>query len=182
MRQFILAAATALFIAPALADEIAYTGYVEGMQVSSDFSALPEPVRVKRQQLIEIANAGDTKSLQAVVSAQSKPTQFASLSTDPVIALRENSADPQGHQMLAVMRNLLDMPYAVIWPDTAETLYIWPYLANVNFEHLTPRVSVDIYRLSSHEEYLEALDFDGWFGWRVVMDKDGNWLEFVNGD
>lgn len=172
-----------LFTPAALAqDEARYDPYAD-MVVSDDLAALPAPVRLKRQQLIEATRTGDIESLRAIMDAQEAPPNVSfGLPDDPVAYLREQSADPEGRQMLALLRNLLEMPYAVLGASSDTPSYVWPYLALADIENLTPEQSVDAYRLITPEQLEDMHQFGGWFWWRVYIGPDGEWQAFVAGD
>lgn len=172
-----------LFMPAALAqDEAAYDPYAD-MVVSDDLSALPEPVRRKHEQLIEATRTGDIEGLRAIIAAQDTPPNVSfGLPDDPVAYLKEQSADPEGRQMLALLRNLLEMPYAVLGASSDTPNYVWPYLALADIENLTPEQTVDAFRLVTPDQLEDMRQFGGWFWWRVYIGKDGEWQAFVAGD
>ena len=172
-----------LLASPAIAqDEAAYDPYAD-MVVSDDLGALPKPVRLKRSQLIEATRSGDIESLRAIIAAQDAPPNVSfGLPDDPVAYLKEQSADPEGRQMLALLRNLLEMPYAVLGASSDTPSYVWPYLAIADIESLTPEQTVDALRLVIPEDLENMRQFGGWFWWRVYIGPDGEWQAFVAGD
>ncbi len=152
-------------------------------QVSDDISALPEPVRAKRQALIDAARSGDIEALAPIIDAQESPPNVSFGDPDNALAyLREASEDDDGRQILGLLLDLFDQPYA-FYPDSGgETYYIWPYLAEVDPNALTPEQTVDAYRLLNSEQIEELKQFGGWYYWRTFISESGEWSAFVAGD
>lgn len=177
-----LAAAFALAL-PATAQE-AESDYVwPEPEISSDISALPPPVQEKRQQLIDAARTGDIEALQAIIDAQDLPPRVSFGDPDDVLAyLKDVSEDDDGRQILGLLVDLLDQPYA-FYPDSGgETYYIWPYLAEINPETLTPAQQVDAYRLLDKAQIDELAHMGAWYFWRTFISESGEWSAFVAGD
>jgi len=184
MRLIVTVLSALLLLMPAaLAQQEAdYDPYAD-MVVSDDLGALPEAVRLKHEQLIEATKTGDIESLRAIIEAQGTPPNVSfGLPDDPVAYLKEQSADPEGRQILALLRNLLEMPYAVLGASSDTPNYVWPYLALADIENLTPEQTVDAFRLITPEQLEDMHQFGGWFWWRVYIGKDGEWQAFVAGD
>ncbi|MBJ7577615.1 hypothetical protein JHC09_06915 [Devosia sp. MC532] len=181
MRILVVALASSIAMVTPSPAQSTYVAFIPEMHVSEDVSWLPDAVQHKRDALIRAAVSGDPKQIAGVVAAQKTPAQFPSLSKDVEVALRENSKDDGGRQILGMMRDLLDLPFAIIPTSATTNLYVWPYLQHVDFSQATPRVTVDAYRVLSPQEYESAVDFGGWTGWRVVIDEDGNLVEFMVG-
>jgi len=178
--RIITIAALALFglLAPVSAQEAP-----PELVVSSDLSALPEPVRAMRERLIEAARTGDIEALRPIMDAQAKPPNVSfGNPEDPIASLKKASADGEGVELLAVMLNLLDAPYGILG-EGDDTVYIWPYLAGMtDVSKLTPEQNVDAYRLLTPEQYEEFIAREGWYNWRLVIGADGVWLAFTAGD
>jgi hypothetical protein len=181
MRSMLLALAL-LILAPAALAQDEYNPYFD-LEISDDIAALPEAVQETRSQLIEATRSGDIESLRAIIEAQGgAPTVSFGLPDDPVGYLREQSLDPEGRQILALLRNLLEMPYAVLGASSETPNYVWPYLALVDLDALTPEQAVDAYRLVDPDDLAGMREFGGWIYWRVYIGPDGEWQAFVAGD
>lgn len=175
---FLLAAAAV----PALAQDEDFDPYAN-VTVSDDLTALPEPVRAMREALIAATKSGDIENLRPIMEAQAHPpTVSYGGPDDPVAYLREQSDDPEGKPTLALLRNLLEMPYAILPSEDDQASYVWPYLAVIDLETLTPEQTVDAYRLVDQQEFSDMGAFGGWFWWRVYIAEDGEWTAFVAGD
>lgn len=152
--------------------------------VSSDLSALPEPVRKTRDALIAAALTGDIEALRPIVKAQAfPPTVSYGGPDDAVDYLKSQSADGAGAEPLAILLDLLSAPYAIFDSGSGNPSYVWPYLAVVpDLSALTPPEKVDAYRILSHEQFTELVDLEAWYYWRVYIGHDGEWQAFVAGD
>lgn len=167
---------------PALAQDAEFDPFAN-VVVSDDLAALPEPVRAMREALIAATRSGDIDNLRPIMEGQDfPPTVSYGEPDDPVAYLRDQSTDPEGKPTLALLRNLLEMPYAILPSENGNDSYVWPYLAIIDLNALTPEQTVDAYRLVTKEEFDDMGEFGGWFWWRVYIGKDGEWQAFVAGD
>jgi hypothetical protein len=167
---------------PVLAQDEEFDPYAN-VVVSDDITALPEPVRTMREALIAATRSGDIENLRPIMEAQEfPPTVSYGGPDDPVAYLREQSEDPEGKPTLALLRNLLEMPYAILPSEDGKDSYVWPYLAIIDLSALTPEQTVDAYRLIDQEQFDDMAEFGGWFWWRVYIAEDGEWQAFVAGD
>src|SRR4051812_42321325 len=116
MRGLTLAVLMALGASQAvLAEDAApYDPYAD-MVVSDDIAALPQAVQDKRAALIAVTKSGDIEGLRAIFDAQkTQPTVSFGGPDDAVAFLKTESADGAGVETLAVLRDLLEAPYATI--------------------------------------------------------------------
>lgn len=183
MRMSIAFAATLALAMPAIAQEEPAAYVWPTPEVSSDISALPEAVQATRQKLIDAARTGDIEALQAVIDAQEVPPNVSFGDPDDAVKyLKDVSEDDEGRQILGLLLDLFDQPYA-FYPDSGgETNYIWPYLAEMDPSALTPEQQVDTYRLLNTEQIEELKQFGGWYYWRTIITETGEWTAFVAGD
>jgi hypothetical protein len=181
MRRLILAAALALSaIGPAVGQglEVPADGYV----VSNDVTLLPAKVRQKRAALLAIAGSGELASLGPLLDSDGTVVSFGD-PEDKIAYLRDNSRDPDGVQILALLAELLEAPYAAMKGGDGDAIYTWPYLAAfTDLTHLTPAQRVDAYKLVTPDELDEMVKLDAWYDWRVVINANGQLAAFVAGD
>lgn len=178
-RPLVLAAAL-LLATPALAQDSEAWPVPE---ISSDLSVLPEPVRATRQALIEAARTGDVEALRPIIEAQkSPPTVSYGEPEDGLAYLKDTSEDGEGRQILGLLIDLLDQPFAYFPDGEGETYYVWPYLSQLDPTALTPEQEVDAYRLLNAEQLQELRDLEAWYYWRVYISESGEWSAFVAGD
>lgn len=183
MRLQLALAATIALSLPAFAQDADEPYMWPTPEISDDISALPEPVRAKRQALIDAARSGDIAALQSIIDAQDSPPNVSFGNPDDALAyLRDVSEDDDGRQILGLLVDLFDQPYAY-YPDSGgETNYIWPYLAEIDPSALTPEQQVDAYRLLDSEAIEELKQMGAWYYWRTIINENGQWSAFVAGD
>lgn len=179
-----IAFATALALAaPVFAQDTPETTGWATPEISDDISALPEPVQAKRQALMDAARSGDFDALKPIIDAQDKPPNVSFGDPDDALAyLKGASQDEDGRQILGLLLDLFDQPYA-FYPDSGGvTYYIWPYLAEIDPNTLTPAQQVDAYRLLNREQIEELKEMGAWYYWRTLISESGDWSAFVAGD
>ncbi len=183
MRRLLSAAAAVLVLcAPVLAQSLAIPegGYV----VSDDSAALPAPVRDKRERILAAAAGGDISALAAIFDQEpAPPTVSFGLPDDPIAHLRQESGDGEGVEILAILANLLEAPFAAMDGGDGEAIYVWPYLAAYeDITDLSPPEHVDAYRIMGHELFEQMKGAGSWYYWRVSIAGDGRLQAFVAGD
>jgi hypothetical protein len=114
-------------------------------------SRLPQNVADLREAILAAARSGKIDELKVAFDMSGTlPDIGVPATEDPIKALKAKSADGQGHEILAALVNLLDMPPAAqpFGGDIENNLvYVWPYLAERPLDKLTPSEDVDLYRL-----------------------------------
>ncbi len=156
----------------------------DGYVVSDNPELLPEPVREKRDRLLEAAESGDIGRLKAIFATESAPpTVSFGQPDDPIDYLRQQSGDGDGVEILAILADLLSAPYAAMDGGDGEHLFIWPYLAAVDdLGRLSPRQQVDGYRIMGYAGFNDLQAVGTWFYWRVYIGNGGELQAFVAGD
>ncbi len=182
--RFAIAFATAFTLAlPAFAQEEPDAYVWPTPQISDDISALPVNVQATRAALINAARTGDIEKLRPIIEEQEFPpnVSFGEFD-DPLDYLKFASEDDDGRQILGLLVDLLDQPYA-FYPDSGgEITYIWPYLSEIDPNALTPDQQVDAYRLLNTAQLEEMKEFGAWYYWRLYIKETGEWTVFVAGD
>jgi hypothetical protein len=149
---------------------------------SAQTSQLPEHVADLRDAILTAARSGNIDELKAVFDMSgTTPDLGIPGVTDPIAALKTESADGNGREILANLIELLNMPPATqpFGSDIENNLlYVWPYLAERPLDKLTPSEEVDLYRLVSPAKAAEMHEKKRWMWWCLVVAADGNWLMF----
>jgi hypothetical protein len=161
--------------------DIPENGYV----VSHDLSLLPEAVAAKREALIAVAEAGDMDALAKIFGAEPAPPTVSSGGPDDAIAyLKETSKDGGGLEMLAILADVLEAPYAAMDSGDGKVSYVWPYLAAMEGigEVATPADKVEGIRLAGYDGFKEIQALGLWYWYRVYIGQDGDLQAFVAGD
>lgn len=156
--------------APAAPRERAYRG------------ALPPNVEDMREQILAAVHAGEISELKdAIEWNEIKPDFGKDANEDPIAHWSKASADGHGRAVLAVLANALALPPArlALGRDPENSLvYVWPYLAELPLDALTPAEQVDLYRLMPVSEAETMIRTKKWTWWRVAIGADGTWHTF----
>ncbi|WP_350333889.1 hypothetical protein [Coralliovum pocilloporae] len=152
-------------------------------QVQTDLSRLPEPVRSTRDAILEAARSGDIEKLRPVLEANEvPPTLSFGGYTDPIDFLKESSGDPEGHELLAILIEILEIGYVHLDPGQPQEMYVWPYFFSVPLDDLTPPQRVDLFKVVTYGDYEDMKQFGAYIFYRVGIGPDGTWHFFVAGD
>jgi hypothetical protein len=180
MRLSFAAVMLALLSTPAFAQtlEIPESGFV----VSDDLNQLPEAVRGKLLQVHAIANSGDIAQLTPILDADQTNVSFGG-PEDTTAYLKEQSADKEGLEILAILADLLEAPYAAMDGGDGRPVFVWPYLAAYeSLSEMTQGERVDAYQIMGYAAFEEMKGLDAWYFWRVYIGEDGQLQAFVAGD
>lgn len=143
---------------------------------------LPGPVAEMREAILTAVRSGIIEDLRAAIEwNELKPDIAPALADDPVAFLKQQSADGEGREILAILGNLLDGPYAIVpaGKDIENNrVFVWPSLAELPFAALTPAQEVDLLRLVSASAAREMKSKGRYGFWRVMIGADGTWHSF----
>ena len=153
-------------------------------EISTDLSALPFPVRRMRELLLEVSQSGDIEGLRRLIGVGETSTELSlgSYEGDPIEFLKSESGDPDGHELLAILSEVLEAGYAHLDAGTENELYIWPYFFVLPLEELNDKQRVELFRLVTYGDYLDMKDFGSYIFYRVGITPTGRWTFFVTGD
>lgn len=144
---------------------------------------LPKPVARMRSQMLEAAYSGDIERMRMVLEANEvMPTLTFGEMDDPIEFLKESSGDGQGHEILAILTEILEAGWVKVDEGTAQEMYVWPYFARYPLSRLTPEQEVEMYRIVTAGDVAEMKTFGAWIFYRVGIGPDGTLHYFVAGD
>ncbi len=156
---------------------------VGGQMLVDDLMSLDVRIRRTRDRLIAAAKSGNLDKLLTVFQMnETKPIFSRGKETDPVAFWKQASGDGNGHEILAILINILELPAVTINIGTAQEMVVWPYLAHEQLDKLTPEQSVDLYRLMTAQDLRDMKALGKWVFWRVGIGKDGTLHYFVAGE
>lgn len=148
-----------------------------------DNEDLRERVGSMREKLILAARSGNIERLGVVFQMnETMPVFSRGGERDPIAFWKQASGDGQGHEILAILLNILELPPALINKGTPQEMYVWPYLAHVPLESLTPQQSVDLYRLMTAQDVRDMRVLNSWVFWRLGIGPDGTLHYFLAGE
>ncbi len=152
----------------------------------TDMAKLPRPVAEMIDAILVAVNSGEIEDLRTAIEWNELPPAFAADPVDePIAFLKEASADKSGHQMLAILGNLLAVGPARqhLGRDPENSgVFVWPYLAERPLDQLTPAEEVDLYRLVPPDIIIAMRAAKRWTWYRVVIGADGTWHAFMRHD
>jgi len=151
-----------------------------------DPNSLPRPVSEMIDAMWTAVHSGRIEDLQTALDWNELPPILSEGKVDdPVRFLKASSADGEGRQILAVLANMLAAGATKLPlgrdPENAD-VYVWPYLAELDFDALNPGQLVELYRIVPAEVVAEMRSKKRWTWYRVVIGADGTWHSFTRHD
>ena len=140
--------------------------------------------RKMRDLILEAAHSGDIEKLRPYLGYGDDVTMLSlgGHDEDPIEFLKSLSGDPDGHEILAIMTEILEAPPVKTEQVSGEAVYVWPYFYAYPFDKLTPEQRVDMYRIITHGDYEEMVQFGSYIFYRLGITPEGRWRFFVAGD
>jgi hypothetical protein len=156
----------------------------EKPDVFYDPGLLPDPVRAMRDKILEAALSGDLEKLKVVIQTNEMPPAFSfgENETDPVAAMKEQSNDGEGREVMAILAEVLEAGYVHVDKGTPQEMFVWPYFAQYPITELTPSQTIELFKIVTSFEYTEMKEFGAYNFYRVGIAPDGVWHFFVAGD
>lgn len=156
----------------------------QSIEILYDTNLLPLPVRRMRELIMDAARSGDPEGLRMLLGSGANITQlsFGDVDGDPIEYLRSVSGDAEGHEMLAILLEVMEAGYVRFDVGTDNELYVWPYFYAMPLETLTPEQRVELFKLVTAGDYEDMLSFGAYIFFRVGITPEGRWLFFVAGD
>lgn len=170
---------------PSLSDNAAGAQKDEGtVEILSDPALLPEPVRRMREQILEACRSGNLEGLRALLGTGDTATQlsFGEAADDPIEFLRAASGDGEGHEILAILAEVMEENFVRLDAGTSQELYVWPYFFAYPLDQLDAPQRVRLFRLVTSGDYEGMLAFGGYNFYRAGITPEGHWAFFVAGD
>lgn len=153
-------------------------------EIMTDLSQLPTPVRRMRELILAACLSGDIEALRPLIGTGSQITQLSlgGIEGDPVAFLREISGDGEGHEILAILQEVLEAGFVRMDEGTPHEIYVWPYFFAHPLDRLTPKQRVELFRLVTAGDYEDMKLFGGYNFYRAGITPEGQWAFFVAGD
>lgn len=152
--------------------------------IMRDLSKLPFPVRRMRELILEAALSGEIENLRQLIGYGDDVTMLSlgGIEEDPLGFLKSLSGDKDGHEILAILVEVLESGYVVMDEGTEQELYVWPYFFAWPLDKLTPVQKVELYQLVTYGDYEEMESFGAYIFYRLGISPKGRWRFFVAGD
>jgi len=153
-------------------------------EIRRDLSTLPFPVRRMRELILEAALSGDIEKLRPLIGYGDDVTMLSlgGIEEDPLSFLKSLAGDENGHEILAILAEVLETGYVRVDEGSDEELYVWPYFFAWPLDKLTPPQKVELYRLVTYGDYIDMESFGAYIFYRLGITPQGRWRFFVAGD
>jgi hypothetical protein len=143
---------------------------------------LPANVAEMRDGILAAVHTGAIDELKTAIEwNELKPDFGDEAGSDPIAYWKRISADGSGRETLAALANILSLPPAElpIGKDPENNaVYVWPYLAELPLDKLSPGAEVDLYRLMPPAAAKVMREKKKWTWWRLSIGADGTWISF----
>ena len=183
---------TAVFAEPAARPgATAQTGRTPDSVVKFDMrleaASLPSDVRDMVDAILAATHSGNIADLAGPIEWNEMRPMFddepgGGATAELIDKLRKVSRDGQGHEVLAILADLLSVGPAQLplgRDFENNTVYVWPYLAELPLDKLTPAQEVDLYRLVPADRIDDMKKAGKWTWYRLVIGADGTWHSFM---
>ncbi|MGI9422985.1 MAG: hypothetical protein ACR2PA_07305 [Hyphomicrobiaceae bacterium] len=151
--------------------------------VEFDVEKLPTPVAEMRDAILEAAYSGKIKQLLVPIQWNELKPDFGDIPGDKLLeSFKQRSIDGEGREILAILIELLNSPYAVIrqGPDIENNkVYVWPYFAEVPLTKLPPPQQIQLLRIVPRDRYKAMISAGRYSYWRLSIGADGTWHSFL---
>lgn len=156
----------------------------EPPKIQYDTSQLPDEVARMRNLIIEACRSGDIEALRPLLGIGTEGTQltFAGAADDPIKTLRSFSGDEQGHEIMAILLEVLEAGYVHLDPGEPTELYVWPYFFAMPLDRLSNPQRVELFKILTAGDFEDMKSFGAYIFYRVGITPEGRWLFFVAGD
>jgi len=130
--------------------------------------------------------SGRIEDLRPAIAWNELPPVFAAARIDdPILFLKQQSADGEGREMLAILAAIIDAGHAVlpVGRDLENNrLYVWPRFAEMELDKLSREDEVQLYRLLKPAEVKVMREKRKWTWYRLAIGADGTWHSFQKGE
>lgn len=152
-------------------------------EVVYDLDLLPPPVRETRERLMEAARSGDIEALRPLIGEGQDATQLSlgPPAEDAIAYLRSISGDSEGHEILAILYEVLSAGFVHLPNGGEEEMYVWPYFYVMPLEELDARQRVELFKLVTAGDYEDMRAYGGYLFYRTGIMPDGRWAFFIAG-
>jgi len=149
----------------------------------SDLARLTDKARTMRARILEAAKTGDIGKVATVMQSNEMMPVFSfGGDRDPVAFWKSSYPDSEGIEVLAILIEILEMPFIHVDKGTPQEMFVWPYFYGMPLAKLTPVQKVELFRLVTGTDWREMTDFGAYIFFRVGIAPDGVWHFFVAGD
>jgi hypothetical protein len=147
-----------------------------------DPGPLPAQVEEMRQAILSATHSGEIEDLREPFDwNEIKPEVAAPAGEDAIAFWKRTSGDGNGREILAALAKILALhPAELPMGQDLENniIYVWPYLAEMQLDQLTPAQEVELLTLVGPAEAKAMREKKKWTSWRLTIGADGTWHSF----
>lgn len=149
-----------------------------------DLSLLPFPTRKMHELILTAAKSGEIEKLRPYIGYGSDITMLSlgGIDDDPISFLKTLSGDSDGHEVLAILSEVLEAGYVHVDEGTEQELFVWPYFFAQPIDKLTPKQRVELFSIVTYGDFEDMKAFGAYIFYRVGITPKGRWRFFVAGD
>lgn len=153
-------------------------------EISHDLDALPFPTRRMHQLILEATKSGNIEKLRPYLGTGDGMTMLSlgEFEGDPIDFLKQEAGDKNGHEIMAILEEILEAGYVHLDKGTDRELYVWPYFFAYPLDKLTDPQMVELFRIITYGDLQDMKDFGGYIFYRAGITPSGRWTFFVAGD
>ncbi len=153
---------------------------VAGPEIHYGEADLPHAVARMRRVLMEAAKSGDVEELVGVFQQNEMPPSLGyERYDDPAAFLKDQSGDPEGREILALLLEILEAGWVHVDEGSAQEMYIWPYFDQWPLDGLSPSQEVELYRILTAGDVAEMRRYGEYIFYRVGIGPDGTLHYFM---
>jgi hypothetical protein len=144
-----------------------------------------------REAILDAIASGTIEALKSAIELNELPPDVGRAPNvgqgrreDPITALKRQSADGSGRDVLDVLGRLLatDAALVPLGRDIENNgVYVWPYLAERDLSKLSKVDRAALDALVGQDAAAEIVRSGRWTWWRVAIGADGTWHAFARG-
>lgn len=158
---------------------------VKGAPVGPVTAPLPPAAQDMYEAIVSAVHSGDIEDLKIAFDLGELKADIADEPvSDPVTYWKQLSNDGDGREILAIIANLFAVgPAEVARGKDPEnpSVFVWPYVAELPLDKLTPAQKVDLLRVVTAAEAKSMTEQKTYTGWRLTIGADGLWHAFKKG-
>lgn len=139
-------------------------------------AGLPQVVENKRQEIYQAAQIRDYKKL-ASAAASSFSYSFGPEADGGFGMFIKNQDENNNKKSFDIISSLLKLPYAL-----EDDIYVWPAVFVKSSEEWTNEDLNMLRQIASEEEIKGYREFGAYVGYRIGINKNGDWVYYIAGD
>ena len=151
--------------------------------IERDVEKLPIQVAEMRDAILAAALSGRIEELLIPIQWNELRPDFGAVhSSKPIPDFKKRSIDSEGREILAIIKKLLEMPYAIVRQGSDienNKIYVWPYVAELPLQKLQPEQEVELLEIIPRDSYKSMKKNGKYTYWRLAIGADGTWHEFL---